>query len=85
MASSGNVAPCGSCKNRHSGGTCRLHVHGGKITGNTASSSLILSTLKIGRHFPVALVRADVSEELTASIMSVERIGELGTLALIIN
>jgi hypothetical protein len=31
----------------------------------------------MGRHFPVALVRADVSEELIASIMRVTRIGEL--------
>jgi hypothetical protein len=30
---------------------------------------------------PVALVRIDVSEELSASIMRVTRIGELGTLA----
>jgi hypothetical protein len=29
----------------------------------------------------VALVRTDVSEELSASIISVTRIGELGTLA----
>jgi hypothetical protein len=30
----------------------------------------------------VALVRTDVSEELSASIIRVKRIGELGTLAI---
>jgi hypothetical protein len=33
----------------------------------------------------VALVRTDVSEELSASIIRVTRIGELGTLAVTIN
>jgi hypothetical protein len=33
----------------------------------------------------VALVRTDVSEELSASIIRVTRIGELGTLAVISN
>jgi hypothetical protein len=33
----------------------------------------------------VALVRSDVSEELSASIISVSRIGELGTLAITSN
>jgi hypothetical protein len=36
--------------------------------------------------FPcVALVRTDVSEELSASFIRVERIGELGTLAVTSN
>jgi hypothetical protein len=33
----------------------------------------------------VALVRTDVSEELSASVIRVTRIGELGTLAVTIN
>jgi hypothetical protein len=34
---------------------------------------------------PVALVRTDVSEELSVSVIRVTRIGELGTLAVTIN
>jgi demethoxyubiquinone hydroxylase (CLK1/Coq7/Cat5 family) len=39
-----------------------------------------MSSSGMSRH--VALVRTDVSEELSASIIRVTRIGELGTLAI---
>jgi hypothetical protein len=45
-------------------------------SGDLASSGML-------RH--VALVRTDVSEELSASFISVTRIGELGTLAITSN
>jgi hypothetical protein len=65
-----DVTPCGSCKNQ-----CFL----------TSFQNVKKRMLSSGMLHHVALVRTDVSEELSASIIRVTRIGQLGTLAVTSN
>jgi hypothetical protein len=53
---------------------------------NYSVNQIILEECRLlGYYSPVAIVKTDVSEELSASIIKVTRIGELRTLAVTSN
>jgi hypothetical protein len=73
-----DMTPCGSSKkNRRFRTKYRLHFQGNKTLEGRMPSSGIL--------FRVAIVRTGISEEHTASIVKVTRIGQLGMLAVTSN
>jgi hypothetical protein len=76
------VTPCGSCKNRRFGGTWRLFHRVTKIgeLGTTQAATSNRRTLRSpGMLRRVALVRTEVSEELSVPFIRVTKICDLGT------
>jgi hypothetical protein len=73
-----DVAPCGSCKNRHFKELSASFIRVTRISeiGITLAVWRMMSAGMLRR---AALVRAGVSEEPGASFIRVTRIGELGT------
>jgi hypothetical protein len=77
------VTTYGSCKNGRFGGTYHLQHQGEKIS--ELGTTLAVKNGVFWDVTRVPLVRTDVSEELSASIIRVTRNGELGTFAVTSN